>query len=189
MVVVLTGGLNAEEGLKRDEMLTSFLIPAVQSTMPLPSNPDGVALLESKTHQATLLQDKPEPVPPLPPMAQRISGLTYELDADPRGLSSFFLTFSQPEEALLSLSGRDSSLELAIGLDNVFRITPGGRFNLSTALRGSWKADDIFAFNWDEIANINNWQINMTFKNDKVTMQMEEATWHSPITINGRLRQ
>ncbi len=188
-VVVLTGGLSDEEGLKRDEMLASVLVPAIRSTTPLPPNPDGVALLESRTHQATLPQDKPKPVPSLPPMAQRIAGLTYELDANPLGLSALSLTFSKPEEVLLNLSGRDFALELKVGLDNVFRITPKGRFDLPTTLRGCWKADDVFVLDWDEIGNINTWQVSMTFSYDRVAMQMEEATWHNPITINGKLKQ
>lgn len=188
-VVVLTGGLSDEEGVKRDEILTSILVPAIKSTTPLPPNPDGVALLESRIHQATLPQDKPKPVPPLPPTAQRIAGRTYELDANPLGLSAFSLTLLKPEEALLSLSSRDFALELKVGLDNVFRITPKGRFDLPTMLRGCWEADDVLVLDWDEIGNINTWQVSMSFSNDSVAMQMAEETWHSPITINGRLKQ
>jgi len=187
-VVVFTAGLSAEEGPKRDESLTSILVPAIKSTTPLPPNPNGVALLESKTHQATLPQDKPEPVPPLPPIAQRMSGHTYEVDANPLGLTAFSLTFPKTEEALLSLSIRNLTLKLKVGLDNVFRITPRGKFNLPTALRGSWKADNIFAFNWDEVGNINTWQISMAFENDRVVVQMKEATGLSSITINGKLK-
>jgi hypothetical protein len=188
-VVVLTGGLSAEESLKRDDMLTTMIVPAVRSATPLPANPDGVAALESRIHQASLPKDKPEPVSLLPPIAQRVSGLTYELDTNPLGLSFFSLTFSKPEEALLSLSGSDFALELRVGLDNVFRVTPGGRFTLPTALRGYWQADDVFALDWDEIANINHWQISITFNDDITAMQMEEATGLGSILINGRLKQ
>ncbi len=53
----------------------------------------------------------------------------------------------------------------------------------------SWKTDNVFVLNMDETANINNWQISMTFENDKVTIQWGEATGLSPVTINGRLKQ
>jgi hypothetical protein len=76
-----------------------------------------------------------------------------------------------------------------VGLDNVSRINPGGRFNLPAAVKGAWEADNVFTIHWNEIANINHWQIRMTFENDGVTVQMQEATWHAPAVINGSLKQ
>jgi len=189
IVVVFTGGLNDEEDLKREEIIQSFLVPAIKPTIPLPANPDGVALLESKIHQATLPEGEPETAPPLPAMAKKISGLIYELDANWLGLKVFSLTFSQQEEALLNLSTEELTLELKVGLDNIFRITSGGRFNLPTALKGAWETDHVFILKWDEIGNINNWQAIITFENDKVTMQWSEATGLDSVTINGYLRR
>ena len=188
-VVVLTAGLGAEEGLKRDEMLTSILLPAIQSTIPLPPNPDGVALLKSRIKEATLPREKPEAVPPTPPMAERISGQVYILDRNTLGMQSISVTFTEEKEAVLTVSARGENLELPVGLDNVFRITPGGRFDLPAALKGTWETDNVFTVYWNEIANINTWQVRMTFENDGVVIHMQEATWHTPAAINGRLMQ
>jgi hypothetical protein len=95
-------------------LLTSYIHPAAESETPLPANPEGVALLESKIQQVALAQAESEPIPPLPEIAQRVSGQTYVLDANPFGLQSLSLTFQEENgEALLSVTLPEKQ-ELAI---------------------------------------------------------------------------
>jgi len=191
MVLVTTGGLQTEDVNKLFEELTTFILTAGESTAPLPPNLDGVALLESRIRQASIPEAKPEPVPVLPQIAQRISGIAYEVEAamPPFYTFAFSLTFSQAEESQLNLHAGDQTLRLNVGLDNVLRINPNGRFDLPVALKGRWETDTVFTLHVNEIANINNWQIQMTFENDEVTIETDEATWHSPVTVKGRSKQ
>ncbi len=189
IVVVFTGGLSSDEVTKRDEMLTSVIAPSAKSPTPLPANPDGVALLESSSRQVKLRQTKPEPLPPLSPKAQHISGQTYLLEDNPLGWQAFSLIFQERDEAMFATTIDGSLYELTLGLDNVFRITPRARFGLPAALKGFWQKNNVFTLYWDEIANINRWQINITFQNNRVTVQMQEPSWHSRVIISGRLKQ
>lgn len=47
MVVVFTSDLGERKFFAPETLLTSFILPAAESSAPLPANPDGVALLES----------------------------------------------------------------------------------------------------------------------------------------------
>jgi len=187
MVVVITAG----GGILR-RLLPSFIIPAAESATPLPANPDGVALLESKIRDAAVADAEPKPVPPLPETARKVSGLMYALDANPYGLASASLVFREgASEATIRLpfsapTGEKSELALPIGLDDVYRIAPG-RLGMPAATKGFWETDNAFDINLNEIGNINNWRITMTFEDDRVTVQMQENTGLAGATFAGKL--
>ena len=188
MVVVTTGGGGRDQYGVLETLLTSYILPAAESETPLPANPEGVALLESKIQQVALAQAEPEPVPPLPEMAQRVSGQTYVLDANQFGLQSLSWTFQEEEEeALFNMTFIDGNqVEFLVGLDNVFRISPG-RFGLPAAAKGWWESENVYVIHIDEIGNINQWRINATFEDDQVTVQMQDLTGLGGVTLVGRL--
>ena len=190
IVVVVTAGAGGSDEGEIEKLLPSLIIPAARSKTPLSANPDGLALLESKVRQAALSEARPKPVPPLPEMAHTVSGQTYVLDTNMFGLKALSLTFQEQEQALFRVSTAEDNqtIELPVGLDNVFRIAPG-RFGLSAALKGSWETDSIFVLDFDEIGNINHWRIRVTFEGDKVALQMQEATGLGDLTINGRIKK
>ena len=99
--------------------LFAYTIAAVQSSTPLPPNPDGVEMLESKIQQAAQDQTESEPVPPLPEIAQIVSGQTYILDPNPLALQSVSVTFPGEAEALLDLTFNSDPLHVYnVGIDN-----------------------------------------------------------------------
>ncbi len=73
-----------------------------------------------------------------------------------------------------------------VGLDNVFRTSPG-RFGLPAAAKGWWELENVYVIHIDEIGNINQWQINATFENDQVTVRMQDTTGLGGVTIVGQL--
>jgi len=188
MVVVCTAGLRQEHEVSYLQLLTAFIMPAAKPTTPLPPNPGGAASLESRIQQATLNPDKPQSVPPLPGMAQQISGQKYELGTNPFQLEDFSLTFEKQDEALMNLTVADDTLALPIGLDNVFRIAPG-RFGSPAALKGFWKKRGVFAFDFNEIGNINNWRATVRFEDDRVAIRMQERGGLADLTLAGSLRR
>jgi hypothetical protein len=192
MVVVLTGGNSSEASdAKRQKLAESILLPAAKSSDPLPSNPEGVALLESRIRQAALPPEKETEGRPLPDIARRISGRTYRLDRNPYALVSLSLVFAGEREALLRL-GADPALadsegmELPIGLDGAYRIAPG-RFAIPAALKGWWERDDLFVVDMNEIGNINHWRIEVAFQGDEVEVSMEDAAGLGGAEFGGRL--
>ena len=76
-------------------------------------------------------------------------------------------------------------LDLTIGLDNVPRMSLG-RFGLPGALRGSWISDNVFTFEWNELANINTWRVEIAFANDAAYLRMEETTGLGDSTIHAQ---
>jgi hypothetical protein len=181
MVVVLTGGGSSEvSDAKRQKLVESYILPAVRSNHELPPHPEGEVLLESRIQQAAQPPAREAEARPLPDTAKKISGRTYALEQNPYALLGFSLTFENEAEALFRLStysplaGSDG-VELPIGLDDTYRIAPG-RFGLPAALKGSWENDNLFVLNMNEIGNINNWIIEMTFEGDEVNLLMKDAT-------------
>ncbi|MDD5083131.1 MAG: serine hydrolase [Dehalococcoidales bacterium] len=203
MVVVFTGGHPRSDVIF--EALSSFIIPAARSETSLPPNPQGVAALESRIAEIARGRDQKRTPPPLPVMAGKISGKTFELNAKPVGnisyppmWKSFSLSFNRPDEAVLNFEPREPlSLywngprhEFPVGLDGIFRITPQGAFDIPVAVKGSWESANNFVVYFDEIGNTNNWRISMAFTDDgKVAVLMQESTFCGDATFDGRLRQ
>lgn len=193
MVIVLTGGGGAEK--KRAKLVESLIIPAAKSNEALPSNPEGVALLESKVRaSAQPPAGGRRPVPPLPQIAAEISGKTYVLAENRFGLLTLSLTFDKQNEALFRLSLNPAitgmeELVLPLGLDNVLRFSPNGRFGLPVAMKGFWETDSTFVVFFDEIGNINNFRIEMTFDDNRVHVLMDEMTGLGSEAFGGQLQQ
>lgn len=166
IIVVTTGG-----GFEPDD-IAPFLLESLQSDKSLPENPEAYGQLQEKIAAASNPPD-PEPVPPLPDMAKNISGKTYVVESNPFGIEAIALSFEGQEEALLNLSLEEEQQTLPIGLDNVYRISPGGEFG-PLALKGFWKTDNEFVFYYNEVSNINNYQVNMTFEGKQVAVRVEE---------------
>jgi CubicO group peptidase (beta-lactamase class C family) len=186
MVVVLTGGA-AETHIKRlfepEGLLLGHIFSAAVSTQPLPVNLVAPARLTSLVEAATR---PPAAVAPLPETASQVAGKTYRLDENWLGWRSFTLHFA-PGEGRLTIDDRVRGPQqpLAIGLDNVYRLSPG-RFGIPVALRSAWKAEDVFALELNEVGNINDWRFTFTFRDNRVTLTGEEKVGSPGVTVAGR---
>ena len=181
LVVVFTSNLKGDESTIPLGLLHDFVIPAAKEPIAMAPNPDGVQLLESKLREVALTPTEPEPAPSLPQTAQRITGRTYTLDPNPVGLLSIALAFQEETEALLSWTASTDSpdrqaanqVNWPIGLDNVYRFTPG-MFGLPMGLRGRWVSEDAFVIYIDYIGNTGKAEIRFDFEGDDLTMQIRE---------------
>jgi CubicO group peptidase (beta-lactamase class C family) len=183
IIVVTTGG-----GFEPGE-LAPFILEALQSDDALPENPEAYQQLQEKIEAAAKAPDQePEPVQPLPEIAKEIEGKTYILDPNPVDIQSLSLTFDEERgEALLTLSfPEEQDREYLLGLDNVSRIFSGS-FGLAAAAKGSWESDNVFVIHLDEVGNINQWRISLTFEADRVDVQMQEMTGLGSSEFGGRL--
>jgi len=165
-VVVFTGG-EFEPG-----DIGKFIGESIKSLGPLPENPAGDARLAVAVSAAA----RPPEVSATP-LFKDISGRKYMVEANPRGLKSFSLTFSGPSEAVVHLELTDGRVEeRPLGLDGAPRLSPGGRFGLPVALQGRWENNRTFVFDYDEVANINSYRYRLTFVHDDVSIEVSEKT-------------
>jgi hypothetical protein len=133
-------------------------------------------------------------VAPLPSLAARISGKTFEFDQNLLGLKELSFRFKPGAEATMksSFNTRRFTNQLvsvrAVGLDDIPRISPGGRFNLPIGLKGFWKDNETFVLDYDEIANINHYQFEMKFSERDVLVKLSEKTGTAKLEFAGRVK-
>jgi CubicO group peptidase (beta-lactamase class C family) len=178
MVVVMTGASgDGPPDAWGEQLLKSHIISLAESASPLPPNPDGVAALESRIQAAAMpAHVQPEPVPPMPQIAQQVDGLSYLFDENPFGLLSLALSFPTNDEALIRVTTtgeyEDPQFEWLVGLDNVERIAPG-RFDLLTSAKGAWESDNLFVAHIHEIAYLGSKvQANLAFEGDQMSIEV-----------------
>lgn len=177
-VLVTTGG-----GFEPSEA-TNLLRPVVvDPEKPLPANPASVARL----HEILAALARPpaaNAVPPLPEIATTISGRRFVFEPNSAGLGSFQLDFSSPAAPTISLtlSNGQTSANLPIGLDGVFRITPG-TFGYPVGQRGYWADSSTFVFERDEIANNSALLLKMRFAGGSVFIDGGDRTRETPLRL------
>ncbi|MCY4091046.1 MAG: serine hydrolase [Caldilineaceae bacterium] len=184
IVTVITGGENAL--LEFDgERIGEFILSI--SDQALPENLEGNEILQQKTEAITA------PSPPeqiyLPEIAQVISGETFTLEENFLNFKTISLRFNGKEEAEVRVSMIDPTsgkytqlvapiiIQLAapMRLDGIYTFVPG-RFGLSTGIKGHWDTNDDLLLTIDEIADINVFELRMSFEADKVTIVLNEKT-------------
>jgi CubicO group peptidase (beta-lactamase class C family) len=165
-IVVFTGG-----GFEPGDV-GKFIGESIKSDHPLPENPASLAHLAAAVSAAA----RP-PEAHAVPASKAISGSNFVVEANPLGLRSFSLIFSGDKEAVAHLQFADGRVEeRPLGLDGVPRLSPGGRFGLPVALQGHWENTSTFAFDYDEVANINCYHFRLTFDGASVSIEVSERT-------------
>jgi len=191
MVVVMTGSSGGGgTGAWGDLLMESRILPLAESTASLPPNPDGVAALASRTQQA-VASPQPEPMPPLPEIAQQVKGKTILLDPNQVGLQFISLNFPEEAEALVRLSFSDGNqVEWPVGLDNVYRFTPF-EYGLSMGLKGWWESDNVFVVQRDVIGGYERERLTTTFEEDQITVEIQNLTagGGGSVTLVGQLEE
>jgi hypothetical protein len=189
IVVVMTGATGGGgAGAWGDQLVNSRIIPLVESATPLPANPGGVALLESKMQQVAA-SPQPEPAPPLPEIVQRVNEQTYVMDSNPVGIQSFSVAFPEEAKAVLNLRFIDGNqIKWLIGLDNVLRFSPG-LHGLRSGAKGRWESDNVLVVHREEIGDSRprEEQISATFGEDQVKLEIQNSS--GVLTLTGRLEE
>jgi CubicO group peptidase (beta-lactamase class C family) len=181
IVVVFTGG-----GFKVGEV-GDLLGASLKSDQPLPENPAGVARLSTAVANAAK-PPAPKAVAALPETARTVSGKTYVLEANPLSLKTISLSFPLQTEASVRLTFADNHTEVRpVGLDGVLRISAGGRFGMPVGMKGIWETSNLFVLNYEEIANINAYQLRLSFNGQRVTIQATERTDKSEAKFEGKV--
>ena len=170
LVVVFTGG-----GFEPSD-IGAYIGRALKSDRPLPGDTAADARLTALVRAAAQAPTAAAPHP-APPLAGAISGRTYALDSNPLGLTSLELSF--PPGAVASVQfgrGGQSDGPRPVGLDGVPRVSANGRYGLPVAVRGEWQSDSTFVLDYDEVANINDFRLELTFSGSAVSAHLVERT-------------
>jgi CubicO group peptidase (beta-lactamase class C family) len=186
LVVVFTADLsiNAPDSdlTPLRDLLDQYILPAVKSSQPLPANPDSLARLEAGI-QALAQPERTAPLP-LPAIAAEISDKTYTLENNPFGWQTVALSFQDNAgEVTVTVDGQ----QLAIGLDNVYRIVGGATSMFPEELRGYWEnqdtlvVEDIFPGQMQELT----YQIQ--FSGDAIHISVLEKYSGSQFELRGTL--
>jgi CubicO group peptidase (beta-lactamase class C family) len=170
-VVVFTGG-----GFEPGD-LAPFILGALRSEHPLPANQEGFARLKERIEAAT----KPpstRPLPKMPPLAERISGRTFQLGANSLNLKTLRLRFGSASEAAAELLWKEHLMTVPLGLDGVERFSTNSVINLPQAAKGEWLNDHTFLLQLDLAGGINCYRLTLTFSEggSKVTLNLSERT-------------
>jgi CubicO group peptidase (beta-lactamase class C family) len=156
LVLVYTGG-----GFNNDH-LTPFILKALRSNTPLPSNPSALAKL--REHLAAARKaPAPQPVPKVPPLAARISGRKYALASNSLEFAALTLQFGKPDEATLRFTRLGQNFQCGVGLDNVLRFSTDKLIDLPFACKGRWLDDETFFLELDRVAGVSCYQFTLHF--------------------------
>jgi hypothetical protein len=151
MVVVFTSGLPDPIFPVPRQLVQAYLLPAARATEALPANPQAFSDL---TKQIQEIEHPVQPIAPLPEVARRISGKTFQVTQSSSSVSQFqalTLTFGDGDTYRLETEWPgDQTVTVDGGLDNIFRLNPV-KFkgflpteDLLVALRGRWQGDHTF---------------------------------------------
>ena len=150
LVVVVTSKLTGMDVFLPATLLDKYILPAIQAD-------EAIAANETAREQLALLTTPPElvsepmPLEPLPDIGLAISGLTYDIEANPLKYDNFKLDFDVAHDyADFSYTAKEEDVvSYQVGLDNVYRISETERG--SYAARGSWESPETFVIDYEQI--------------------------------------
>jgi hypothetical protein len=175
LVTVATSGL-LDPMSKVRSLIDTFVLPALHDA-PLPENPTAAADLAARV--VALGNPQPEPVPPLPETALRISGRCWRLGENGLGLTAITLVFEDTSGVLTLESGADRAV-IPLGLDGVLRdvlvehLGPLADHDQMAAV-GRWRDDHTLIMRWYSINNPEYWVVEMAFDGETPRLLWEDV--------------
>ncbi len=188
LVVVFTASLpftNDADLIPLQELLDQYILPSIKSDHPLPANPKSLNRLEAGL-QALAKPARTNPSP-LPAMAAEISGKTYTLANNPSGWQTMIFSFEEgSDEAKVTING---TRQLAIGLDNTYRIYVVDDPTFPEAIRGRWENQDTLVVEDVKLGQLSRIIIRIQFSGDSILITGQEEYSGSQFEMNGSLNQ
>lgn len=176
IVAVFTG-----RGIDVRGDIAPFLVGALQSDGALDPNPDAYARLSAAIQRAT---EPPAayPAPPLPPIATRVSGRVYRLEANQFDLRCISLRFDSSSDVWLELTLGSGVFELPVGMDGVPRFSETGPTGIPIGVTGEWTEPTVFSMRYDEVAGPNHLEIRGDFEDsaDHVDLELTDPAGYFP---------
>jgi hypothetical protein len=166
MVVVFTSGLSGSDFFLPENIVESFIIPAVKSAA-LKPNVDNEENL-AKVLKAVSQQPVPKPIPSMPVSASRISGKKFAMEDS----SSLSFLFSSGKECRLDITVNGTKYEIPVGLDDVYRIADLSNFgplpSNRGAFKGGWMDEKTFVITFRGLEDTDELKFYYSFDGDKI---------------------
>jgi CubicO group peptidase (beta-lactamase class C family) len=167
LVAVLTG-----RGVDATGEVALALAAALKGDEALPPNREGNARLNAAIQEA--LKPPPvQPIAPLPPMAEEVSGKVYRLEPNQFDVKCIALHFDSASEVRFDLSLGSGDFELPVGMDGVPRFSESGPTGIPVGVLGQWSEPSVFSMRYDEIAGPNHLRIRGDFGDSAETVELE----------------
>jgi hypothetical protein len=150
MVVVFTGADN----YTWNELTDDYIIPAVNTAGPLPPNPAAEERINNLIRE--LIFPESQTPQPLQETARKLSGKKYILQKNDLDFSEITLMFDETNVCNMLVKYGEDTLHLAVGLDNVYRITKKVKWGMKPdnnilALKGRWVDEGKFIIDFHEL--------------------------------------
>lgn len=158
--------------------LVPFFRSALRSDRALPKNPPAFTRL-TRNIAAAAEAPKPLSVPPLPNSAREVSGRLYQLEHNLLDLKTLSLRFAASNEAVLEFLLWKDPMVMRVGLDGLYRFSTSPS-KPTIAAKGEWRRDDEFVIDFTEADGINHFRIGLSFKDEELTIDIEDVTRHFP---------
>jgi len=171
MVVVVTAGLRNDTWLPYAQYLDTYILPAIKSSEALPPDPEAETLLAAELQAAQ--HPAPQPVQPLPPLAEQLVGKTYLVtDASiTMGLQSITIKGFTPDEMQIEMGVGNEDMLLSAGLDGVFRRSPTETSEV--ALKGTWEDEQTLALTWQDVTSAEGASMRLTYQGEELLVQVD----------------
>jgi hypothetical protein len=142
LIVVVTASLDSyAEAPEIEKMLDEYILPSVHAEAPLAENPAGNVQLQKALETAA---NPVQAVPPLPAVAEDISGSVYSFAENPMGWETLEMDFEAGSPiAQVTLNG----VPILVGLDNIYR-TSELISGYDLLLRGHWTGENVFLLDY-----------------------------------------
>jgi hypothetical protein len=192
---------DADDQLPKAIAETSIL-PAIPSGNPLPADPEAVGRLTALIQAVS--QPHPRRVSALPELAAQLSGKTYVFDHNEQSVQSFSQVFIEgADEAHLFWKVDGRTMDLLVGLDDVFRLTMLDPLDtvalakgegvyvkapeyseFTTSVKGGWRRENTFQMNFQLLGfSFSTWK-DFAFAQDGVDVRMTNLKNGSVITLH-----
>jgi hypothetical protein len=183
-VAVFTGGLPDPIFPAPHQLVASYLLPAARATGPLPAN---LPALRALTDQIQAIEHPQQLRAPLPDIAQRISGKTFQMTPS-APIEAWFqaITFTFESGNTYQSESQwpgDQRVVVNGGLNNTFQYNPLKFAGLQptedivVALRGHWQDDHTFVEEYirDLNSDINLITQKSTFAGNRITVELTSS--------------
>lgn len=170
MVVVVTSKLSGADSFFPAKLLNKFILPAVISERALPANEAAQRELALLSEVRKTVVEKTA-VTPIPPIAQKILGHTYALEANPWNHNNFQLTF-QPDKDYAEFAyttKEQETVSYQIGLDNIHRLSKSNGDTYAAV--GTWPTPNTFCIDYELVGYSHRGKWHLTFINDELTVE------------------
>jgi CubicO group peptidase (beta-lactamase class C family) len=169
LVCAATGSTDQEDRDTLFQILEEHVVGSPRASA-LPRDLAAERLLQAEV--AAAAGAHPKPVPPLPALAQSLSGRTIAFEANPLGWNTLVLTFAAGSDVAHVIC--NDSTPASVGLDGVPKLTAEVDCTQRSAWQGWWEGNS-FVLEHDTLSQYRRYRLRLTFRGHQMTVSSHES--------------